>query len=91
MAYKGYKGCGPKGLGATPLKQRTQTATDSLSRKEKRSKASKQFAKNLNKEISEEQKDAIDVDAIDVKSSFKTIGNLLPFTLDISKKNKKSN
>ena len=86
MAYKGYKGCGPKGLGATPLKQRTQTATDSLSSKEKRSKASKQFAKNLTKEISEEQKDDIDV-----KSSFKTIGNLLPFTLDISKKNKKSN
>jgi hypothetical protein len=85
MAYKGYKGCGPKGLGATPLKQRTQTVTDSLSSKEKRSKASKQFAKNLTKEISEEQKDAIDV-----KSSFKTIGNLVPFTLDISKKNKKN-
>lgn len=88
MAYKGYKGCGPKGLGATPLKQRAQTATDSLSRKEKRSKASKQFAKKLTKEISEEEMAVNKKDSIDVRSSFKTIANMIPFSLNLSKNKK---
>ncbi len=110
MAYKGYKGCGPKGLGASPMKQ---TVAQNDARRDKIAKSRgkdligsdarlgkgygvigainagvKNFRENtMTPEGRSKFKKNI---AKDARSSIKTIANLVPFTLDISKKNKKN-